>query len=103
MKIIISEYSKKMLTNIYTFHKKKVNIKIASSIKSKILSRIYELKIHPNLGQKELSLENFPFTYFYLVTGNYKIIYRQAKDYILITDIFDVRQNPTKINSENRQ
>jgi toxin ParE1/3/4 len=102
MKIILSDFSKKKIADIYTFHKKKVNIKVANSIKSKILSRINELRTHPNLGQKELSLEGLTFHYLFLVIGNYKIIYRQAKDYILITDIFDVRQNPTKINKENR-
>jgi toxin ParE1/3/4 len=33
----------------------------------------------------------------YIVEGNYKIIYRLIDNEIYITDIFDCRQNPTKM------
>jgi plasmid stabilization system protein ParE len=33
----------------------------------------------------------------YLVSGNYKIIYKEVNEGILITDVFDTRQDPQKI------
>jgi len=38
-------------------------------------------------------------TFRYLVYKNYKIIYwvNQVKNHIEITDVFDERQNPTKV------
>ena len=39
----------------------------------------------------------------YLVDGNYKIIYKRVKEGILITDIFDTRQDPAKIADNNRK
>ncbi len=102
MKIIFSSHSKKILTEIYKFYKFKANIRIAKAIKTKIIYRVNELKIHPNLGQKELSIQNQEDIHYYLLSGNYKIIYIHFDGNIIITDIFDVRQNPTKINKENR-
>lgn len=102
MKVIFSNHSKKLLSEIYKYHKQKVNIRIAKTIKSKITSRTNELKFHPNLGQKELSIENQEDVHYYILSGNYKIIYILFDGNIIITDIFDVRQNPTKINKENR-
>jgi len=39
----------------------------------------------------------------YLVRGNYKIIYKEIPDGILITDVFDTRQDPVKINKPGRK
>lgn len=102
IKIIFSGHSKNILSEIYKFYKLKVNLRIAKAIKSKIISRANELKTHPNLGQKELSIKNQEDIHNYLLSGNYKIIYIHFDGNIIITDIFDVRQNPTKINKENR-
>ncbi len=38
----------------------------------------------------------------YLVDGNYKIIYKKISEGILITDVFDTRQDPKKINNPKR-
>jgi hypothetical protein len=36
----------------------------------------------------------------YLVKGNYKIIYKEIQEGLLITDVFDSRQDPIKINNK---
>jgi len=52
---------------------------------------------HPKLGQIEACLKNLNEEHRYIVKGNYKIIYKEIKQGILIVDIFDTRQNPTKL------
>ena len=39
----------------------------------------------------------------YLVKGNYKIIYKEVPEGLLITDVFDAKQDPIKINDEKRK
>jgi len=38
-----------------------------------------------------------------LVSKNYKIVYKKVKEGILISDIFDTRQDPVKINDLKRK
>ena len=51
----------------------------------------------------EKSLEQLESSHRYLVENNYKIIYRKVKEGILITDVFDSRQDPVKINDPRRK
>lgn len=39
----------------------------------------------------------------YLVCGNFKVLYRTEDQLIIISDIFDGRQNPIKINDDKRE
>jgi hypothetical protein len=39
----------------------------------------------------------------YLVEGNYKIIYKRVKEGALITDVFDTRQNPSKMQIRSKK
>jgi len=39
----------------------------------------------------------------YLVEGNYKIIYKRVKEGVLITDVFDARQDPRKIQRRSNK
>jgi len=48
-------------------------------------------------GQIEGNLQKLGEDHRYLVEGNYKIIYKKVKEGILITDVFDTRQDPVKI------
>ena len=52
---------------------------------------------HPLSGQIEVNLQKLGEDHRYLVEGNYKIIYKKVKEGILITDVFDTRQDPVKI------
>ncbi len=46
----------------------------------------------------EYNLTSLGENHRYLVIRNYKVIYRPIKEGLLITDIFDTRQDPKKIN-----
>ena len=102
MKIIWSRFAITMLKEIYLYHKDAAGVNVAKKLKSKIFSSVKQLKKHPDSGQIEKSLEQLGEDHRYLVSGNYKILYKKVKEGILITDIFDSRQDPTKINMPNR-
>lgn len=62
-----------------------------------------QLSKHPNSGQIELTLKQLGEGHRYLIKGNYKIVYKEVDEGILITDVFDTRQDPRKINDKRRK
>jgi toxin ParE1/3/4 len=103
MKILWSDFSIEMLKEIYVYYKQVANPSIAKKIKSEILTATRQLKEHPTSGQIELNLQNLNEGHRYLVKGNYKIIYKEISEGLLITDVFDTRQDPIKINENKRK
>lgn len=55
------------------------------------------LKVNPYKGQLESYLEHLNLSHRRIIEGNYKIIYRVDSNTIFITDIFDSRQDPSKM------
>ncbi len=103
MKIIWSDFSSGILFDIFTYYKENTSMTVARKIKSNIFKSTKQLIKHPDPGQIEENLEHLGQVHRYLVEGNYKIVYRQVKEGILITDIFDTRQDPVKINNPKRK
>lgn len=102
MKIVWTDFAKNTLKDIYVYHKKEASVRIAQKIREKIFKSVKQLMKHPFSGQIEESLTSLNEQHRYLVSGNYKIIYKVMEDLILITDVFDSRQNPEKINNPIR-
>lgn len=102
MKIIWSDFASETLSEIYQYYKEKASPTIAQKIKAKIFTATRQLKKHPSSGQIEINLEELNEGHRYLVKGNYKIIYKEIPEGMLITDVFDTRQDPININDENR-
>ena len=103
MKIIWSDFASEMLIEIYRYYKVKASIAIAKKIRIEIFTATQQLKKHPVSGPIELNLEKINEGHRYLVKGNYKIIYKEVAEGVLITDVFDTRQDPLKINKEDRK
>jgi plasmid stabilization system protein ParE len=103
MKIIWSDFASETLKDIFQYHKKVVGKNIAQKLKDKIFQSTKQLIKHPNSGQTEESLAELNEGHRYLVSGNYKVVYKKVTEGILITDIFDTRQNPIKINVTKRK
>ncbi|MBM2814119.1 MAG: Plasmid stabilization system protein [Ignavibacteria bacterium] len=103
MKIIWSNFASETLRNIYNYHKIVAGLNVAGKIKTSILSTAKQLMKQPDSGQIEMSLEKIGEGHRYLVDGNYKIVYKKVKEGILITDVFDTRQDPIKINDSKRK
>ena len=65
---------------------------------TEILDRADELEHYPELGPEEDNLLSLKQGHRSLLVGTqYKIIYLLAKPFVVITDIFDVRQDPEKM------
>jgi plasmid stabilization system protein ParE len=103
MKVIWTEFAVDSLYDIYKYYKEAASKNVAQRIKSRIFSATRQLKRHPESGQLEPNLEQLGEDHRYLVEGNYKIIYRKVSEGVLITDIFDTRQDPKKMMEIKRK
>jgi plasmid stabilization system protein ParE len=99
-KIIWSTHSEKQLDLIFNFYLHNVNNSVAFKILSNIINHTSILKNNPHLGQIEPLLKNKNFSYRYIVYSHFKIIYHVDANNktIKISDIFDSRQNPSKLD-----
>lgn len=103
MKVIWSDFAIENLKDIFEYYSINANKKVAHTIRKQILDSTHQLKMNPESGQKELCLESLEQVYRYLVVTNYKIIYRVDNNQICINDVFDTRQDPSKIIDEKRK
>ena len=103
MNILWSDFATEMLMEIYNYYKVNTSIRIAKKIKNELFAATNQLKSHPHSGQIEMNLEQLEEEHRYLIKGNHKIIYKEIPEGILITDVFDTRQDPLKMNEENRK
>ncbi|MEQ9229992.1 MAG: type II toxin-antitoxin system RelE/ParE family toxin [Cyclobacteriaceae bacterium] len=71
----------------------------AIRVTDSIFDRTNQLKSFPESGSKEPLLQRIGQDSRYLVEGNYKIIYEYhpIHQMVIITDVFDTRQEPEKI------
>ena len=97
MKLVITEPAKWHLKAIHDYYKQKVSTKIADKIKSGIIGKLRYLEQYPLTGQEEEYLQELGLGHRRMVEGNYKIIYRINNEIIYVTDIFDSRQDPSKM------
>ena len=103
MNITWTEFAKDNLKDIFNFYSKTVSKKVAHKIRKQILNSTNRLNKNPEIGQIEFYLEKLKENHRYILSGNYKVIYKIEDSKIIITDVFDVRQNPDKINDITRR
>lgn len=103
MKVIWSKFAAEELKEIFDYYKDIAGISIAQRLRDRIFSSTRQIKSQPNSGQIEPTLSRLNEEHRYLVRGNYKVIYKKVKEGFLITDIFDTRQDPKKINNPERK
>ncbi len=99
LKIYWTEFAKSELKNIFDYYRDNASLKIAQKITSEIVKSTYKLSLHPLAGMEEPLLQLRKQEFRFIVCKNYKILYsfNEKKNRIEIFDIFDIRQNPTKI------
>lgn len=98
MKLIYTEQSLESLEEALKFITPKVSYEKLMIIRDSILDAAETLKDNPFMGQEEPYLEHLNLGHRRIIKDNYKIIYRIIDSYIYITDIFDTRQDPLKMN-----
>lgn len=101
-KIVWTEFAIRNLKDIFDYYSTQANKKVAHKIRRQILNSSKQLIKNANSGPIEPNLIILNKNYRYLVSGNYKLIYRVINYNIIISDVFDTRQNPLKMNDENR-
>ncbi|MBE0424111.1 MAG: type II toxin-antitoxin system RelE/ParE family toxin [Lutibacter sp.] len=103
MKIVWTDFAIENLKDIFDYYAIKANKKVAHKIRKQILKSTNQIKDNPESGQIEFNLDRLKQNHRYLVSGNYKVIYKVFENQIIINDVFDTRQNPIKINDEKRK
>jgi toxin ParE1/3/4 len=98
MKLIYTEQALHSLEEALNFIAPNITHEKLIEIRDKILDATDTLVLHPLQGSREPFLEHLGLGHRRLVVSHYKIIYRVTGDYIYITDIFDSRQDPNKMN-----
>jgi toxin ParE1/3/4 len=97
MQVIWTNLAISELKNIFLYYRMVAGEKTADKIRKSILSATKPLIRQPFIGAIEENLSDLKQGHRYLVEAHYKIIYRVIDNHIYITDIFDGRQNPTKM------
>jgi toxin ParE1/3/4 len=99
LRLFWTDFSQKELEKIYSYYRENVGIPVAKKLVEGIYNEALKLKNQPQIGQIEELLTSRKQEFRYLVYKNYKIIYwiNSAENRIEITDVFDTRQNPIKI------
>lgn len=98
MKLNFTTNALRRLTQISSYHNDNGKAKKGRRITRQILDRTEELQAYPELGPEEENLRDLKRGHRSLLVGTlYKIIYRIAKPFIIITDIFDTRQDTDKM------
>ena len=96
MKVTWTEFAINNLRAIFDYYNEVANHKIASKIRDGLILESRRLLKNHESYQTELSLIRKNEVHRYLVKDNYKLIYKIMDAEIIITDVFDTRQNPSK-------
>jgi plasmid stabilization system protein ParE len=84
------------LKQIFQFYNTKSKI-VAKKIITKLKNRPKSLLI--NGFEKSGQIDDINSNYRHLIVQHYKILYRISEDKIIISRIFDTRQNPDKLSN----
>jgi plasmid stabilization system protein ParE len=97
MKLIYTEQSLHSFEETLDFLAPKISYEKLMEIRDGILGAAEILEVNPFIGQLEPYLVHLELDHRRIIKDNYKIIYRVMGQYVYITDIFDTRQDPSKM------
>lgn len=97
------ELAESKLEDIYSYYSVKASERVAKKLINGIVDSTIGIEKQPEIGQIEISLKHRKQEFRYLLFKNYKIVYWINYDFkrIEITNVFDTRQDPQKINETN--
>lgn len=100
MKIVYTEQSIESLAESLRFliQEQGLSFEKVSEIKTILLDKADKLTENPFIGQIEEHLEHLNKEHRRIIENNFKIIYRVEGNVIYVTDFFDTRQDPNKMN-----
>lgn len=98
MKLVYARSAQLSFLLADAFMKKQgVSLARRRNILKRVKKKASILLSNPHIGQVEFELSHSERKHRRLVSGNYKIIYYLTTDKIIMTDIFDARQAPSKM------
>ena len=99
MKVIVTEESLQSLESSLLFYLDELGYSLekVAMIKTQLLTKARSLSTHPYQGQYEPYLKRMEKGHRRLVEGYFKIIYKIEDQVIYITDFFETRQDPAKM------
>jgi plasmid stabilization system protein ParE len=100
LEVYWTQFAEDKLTDIFEYYNFNAGVKVAQNLVNGIIDESLKLSKNPFIGQKEDLLIARVQEYRYLVFKNYKIIYwvDEINKMILVSHVFDTRQNPIKMN-----
>ena len=98
MKVVFTDEALKSLKSILLFINDSIGEKQATLIGRALVADALKLEKFPNRGSIEPGLEHLKENHRRIISKvYYKIVYKVEGDAVNITDIFDSRQDPSKM------
>jgi plasmid stabilization system protein ParE len=100
LRVFWTQFAEDKLNDIFEYYKFNASVSVAHNLINGIVDESLKLNKNPLIGQREDLLVDRIQEYRYIVFKNFKIIYwlDDVSKIILISHVFDTRQNPIKIN-----
>jgi len=100
MEVEITPYALRRLNSHFNFvfDKLEYTSEQVEALESKLLGTAKGLSKNPKIGQFEIYLDHLEEGHRRVIVGQYKIIYYITEDKIIVSDFFDTRQDPNKMN-----
>ena len=96
-RVVFTDLAKFQLQQMLHFYRAAGAAKFARKSRAGIVKKAQRLLSHPMLGQIEPNLEPLGLGHRYLVDGHFKIVYRILPGMVVVTNVFDTRQDPGKM------
>jgi toxin ParE1/3/4 len=97
VKLVYLPIARKHFREAMEYLQREASANVVARTRKGILDAADGLKKHPRGVQEEEYLSHLGLGHRRLVVGNYKVIYRIEGETIYVTDIFDTRQDPSKM------
>lgn len=98
MKVVWSRFALDELHSIHRYYKMHVSSQMADSIRDSVFSAAGQLVAECRSGKVVEELSSTGLEFRSLLRGYYRIIYLIKDSQIHITDVFDTRLNPNRMN-----
>lgn len=103
MKVFIADTAKISLKDIRNYYQSKGYEAYGKRVFKSIISKAKTLSNTPYIGQEEELLKPLKQGHrYFLIKKHYKVIYLVTEESIIITDVFDTRQQPEKMLKKNQ-
>lgn len=98
-KVVWSDFAELQLDEIFKYYLENASLLVAQNLIEAIILEPNKLLKNPEIAQKEDLLANRNDNYRYIICKSYKIIFSIDNNLkmIKVADVFDTRQNPTKM------